>query len=161
MLKIFKEKNLRKLFDVGVIMKGVDGVLELLGALLLFIVSPAQLTQFVTFITQHELSQDPNDRLANHLLHAVAHYSVNTKFFEAGYLFVHGLIKIFLVWGLLKNKLWAYPTALAFLALFMSYQIYRFTDTHSLALVILTLFDAIVFALTWHEYNFVRKHVHQ
>jgi uncharacterized membrane protein len=40
------------------------------------------------------------------------------------YFFSHGIIKLFLVWGLLTNRLWAYPTAIVFLAGFSLYQIF-------------------------------------
>jgi len=158
MLKILKEENLHKIFDVAVVSKGVTGLLEVLGAFLLLIVSPEQLNNFVAGITQYELSRDPDDYIATHLARVFEHYSGSTQFFGAAYLLIHGLIKIFLVWGLLKNKLWAYPSALAFLAAFMGYQIYRYTFTQSWSLMALTIFDAFIFILTWHEYNFVREH---
>ena len=158
MLKIFKEENLRKIFDVGVVLKGIDGFLELLGAFFLFLITPEQLSNLIVILTQNELSEDPKDFIATHLVRAFEHYSLSTKLFESAYLFIHGLIKIFLVWGLLKNKLWAYPSALAFLAFFMAYQTYRYFNTNAVSLIILTVFDLIIFILTWHEYNFVKKH---
>ena len=59
--------------------------------------------------------------------------------------------------GLLMGSLWSYPAALAALALLMSYQMYRYTHTHSVALIALTLFDAIVWFLVWHEYRVLRS----
>jgi uncharacterized membrane protein len=55
-------------FEVGIILKGLDGVLEVLGGLLLLVVSPATIDRLVTGLTQHELSEDPHDFLATHLL---------------------------------------------------------------------------------------------
>jgi uncharacterized membrane protein len=58
--------------------------------------------------------------------------------------------------ALLKNKLWAYPWSLVVLGSFILYQIYRFTFTHSLALIVLTVFDLAVIWLIWREYQIVR-----
>jgi uncharacterized membrane protein len=46
------------------------------------------------------------------------------------------------------------------LAAFIGYQIYRFALTHSLAMVLLTIFDLIVIALTWSEYRRQRASRH-
>jgi uncharacterized membrane protein len=59
---------------------------------------------------------------------------------------------------LLRNKLWAYPASLVILSLFIAYQVYRFSYTHSVGLVVLTAFDLIVMVLIWHEYRLVQKH---
>jgi uncharacterized membrane protein len=40
------------------------------------------------------------------------------------YFFSHGFVKLFLVWGLLTNRLWAYPASIIFLTAFSIYQIY-------------------------------------
>jgi uncharacterized membrane protein len=55
-------------FEVGIILKGLDGVLEVIGGLLLLVVSPATIDRLVTSLTQHELSEDPHDLLATHIL---------------------------------------------------------------------------------------------
>jgi uncharacterized membrane protein len=36
---------------------------------------------------------------------------------------------------------------------FIAYQLYRYTHTHSLALIALTVFDAIVIWLVWLEWR--------
>jgi uncharacterized membrane protein len=73
--------------------------------------------------------------------------------FASLYLLSHGLVKAVLVICLWMNKLWAYPLTIAVFAAFVIYQIYRFTHTHSVALVILTLFDLLLIFLTWKEYQ--------
>jgi len=79
--------------------------------------------------------------------------------FAAAYLIVHGLIKLFLVASLLLGRLWAYPLSLWFLAAFIVYQCYRYLHTHSISLVLLTVFDLAVVFLIWREYH-SRQHVH-
>jgi uncharacterized membrane protein len=66
---------------------------------------------------------------------------------------------MFLVAGLLRNKLWAYPASLVVLGLFIAYQFYRFSYTHGAGLIVLTVFDIIVMGLIWHEYRLVSRHL--
>ena len=151
------ENAIHKAFEVGVIIKGIDGVLEILGSILLLWISPQRVSSIIVFLTQHELSEDPHDFLATHLLRTAQEFSSGTKLFQSLYLLTHGVIKIFLVWGLLKNKLWAYPVSIAFLMAFIGYQMYRYSYNHAPSLLILTIFDAVIIGLTWHEYKYVRE----
>jgi uncharacterized membrane protein len=50
----------------------------------------------------------------------------------AFYLLSHGLVKVLLVAGLLREKLWAYPASLIVLSAFIAYQTYRYSSTHSI-----------------------------
>lgn len=144
---------LDRTFAVGIILKGLDGVLEVVGAALLLLVSPATINRLVGYLTQHELSEDPHDFLATHLLHAADTLSASSVQFGAAYLLTHGVVKIVLVTALLKDKLWAYPWMIAFLAVFILYQIYRMTFAFSIGLLGLTLFDAVIVWLTYREYD--------
>lgn len=144
---------LDRTFAVGIILKGLDGVLEVVGAALLLLVSPATINRLVGYLTQHELSEDPHDFLATHLLHAADTLSASSVQFGAAYLLTHGVVKIVLVTALLKDKLWAYPWMIAFLAVFILYQIYRMTFAFSIGLLGLTLFDAVIVWLTYREYG--------
>lgn len=87
-----------------------------------------------------------------------SHFSIASKEFYAFYLLSHGLIKLLLVAGLLRGKLWSYPASLAALGAFMIYQVYRYSYTHSPGLLILTVFDAVVMVLIWHEWRVMRPH---
>src|SRR3989441_11976637 len=147
------QQHVHRLFAVSVLIKGVDGILETIGGILLMFVSPKALNSLVISFTTHELSEDPDDWFATTLRHAVHNLSSDTKLFVSTYLVAHGLIKVFLVAGLLRKKLWAYPTALWFLGIFLLYQLYRFSHTHSLGLFALSAFDIFMVALVWLEYR--------
>ena len=60
---------LDKVFKISLVLKGWDGALELVGGILLLVVSPTQLGSVVQFLTQHELSEDPHDVVATTLVH--------------------------------------------------------------------------------------------
>ena len=144
---------LDRAFAVGIILKGLDGILEVGGGLLLLVVSPTTIDRVTSAITQHELSEDPHDYLATHLLHAAGSLTGSSLRFGAAYLLLHGLVKIVLVAALLRDKIWAYPWMIAFLVVFIVYQVYRMTFAFSIGLLGLTVFDLVVVWLTYREYG--------
>ncbi len=154
-----QERRIHQIFEVSILLKGGHALIECLGGILLALVSNQAITNFVGRATQYELSEDPNDLVATYLLHWAQGFSIETRHFYAFYLLSHGVVKLFLVIGLLREKLWAYPASLIVLGLFIAYQIYRFTYTNSPALIALSIFDIVVMGLVWHEYRLVRHHL--
>jgi uncharacterized membrane protein len=145
-------KGLHRLFELAIFVKGVDGVLETIGGLLILFVPLHSLDTLVRWLVAHELSTKSRDWLADAAEHLLASLSLDTKLFASVYLVGHGLIKIFLVYALWREKLWAFPVALWFIALFVVYQLYRFAHTHSIALLIFALLDVCVAWFIWREY---------
>ncbi len=144
------------LFLLSVWSKGVAGLVETIGGLLLLCIPQAGLKAFVIALTAPELAEDPTDRVATVLQRVVHELTADTKLFVSGYLIIHGVIKVLLVVGLLGRRFWSYPVSLCFLAAFIVYQMYRFLFTNSLWLIALTVLDLIVAFLIWREYQ-VRK----
>ena len=144
---------LDRAFAVGIILKGLDGVLEVVGGVLLLVVSPTTIDQLSRALTQHELSEDPHDFLATHLLHAAGSLTGSSLEFGAAYLLLHGLVKVVLVVALLRDQIWAYPWMIAFLIVFIVYQVYRMSFAFSIGLMALTAFDVVVVWLTYREYG--------
>jgi uncharacterized membrane protein len=141
-------------FKIGLVLKGLDGVLEVAGGILLLFLSPMAIEHVVRALTAHELSEDPHDLVARYLLHTTAHLSHGTTLFGAIYLLSHGGAKIVLVALVLRDKLWAYPWLIGLLLAFIAYQLYRITAVHfSIGLTLLTVFDAFLVWLTWREYR--------
>ena len=140
------------LFRVGVILKGLDGVLEIAGGIALWLVSPGLILRWVGLLTQDEITRNRHDVILHHLRLAVGHL-VTGKHFLALYLLAHGMVKIFVVVALLKNRLWAYPVAIGVFSAFIAYQLYRFTLGGSAGLILLSAFDLIVIGLIWMEYR--------
>lgn len=153
-----RDKLLHLAYDIGIWFKGIDGLFEMIGGVLLLLASKAALGHLVRALTQHELSEDPTDWVATHLQAAVRHLSSNTKTFASAYLLGHGALKAFLVWGgLMKRKLWAFPTTLILMAAFIGYQTYRVLHRFSLGLAALTIIDFLVVLLIWREYRVVKR----
>ncbi|MQB43832.1 DUF2127 domain-containing protein [Rhizobium sp. ICMP 5592] len=153
------ERRIHQLFEISVLLKGAHALIECIGGIALALISTDTIVHLVNLLTQDELIKNPNDFIATHLLSWAQNFSLTTKHFYAFYLLTHGLVKVLLVIGLLKGKLWAYPASLAALGLFIVYQLYRFTETHGVGLLVLTAFDLVVMVLIWHEYRLVRQHL--
>ena len=81
---------LDRIFEISISLKGLDGLLEVVGGILLLLLSPAQLTSIITLLTQHELSQDPHDFIATHLLTYAHTLSASVLLFAAAYLLAQG-----------------------------------------------------------------------
>jgi len=151
-----EKKRIHEFFEVGVLLKGLNGALEIVGGVLLYFVSPGTINKFIISLTQGELTEDPDDFIARALVHASQSFSLSTRFFGAFYLLSHGVIKVLLVAALVKQKLWAYPLSIGFLILFIVYQLYRLAHGYSLGMVLLTVFDIMVVELVRREYHYVK-----
>ena len=144
-------------FEVAILLKGVHASLEIAGGVLLWFVKPQTLTTWIQALTQNELAENPSDLIANLLVRAGQHYTVNSQHFGVFYLLSHGVVKVVLVLLLWRKKLWAYPLAVAVLALFIAYQIFRWTSTHSLFLILLSTVDGVIIWLTLAEYSRLKQ----
>jgi uncharacterized membrane protein len=143
---------LDRAFRLGIVLKGLDGLLELAGGLLLLVVSPAAIAGVAEALTRHDLSVHPDDVFARRVLQLAEGLTGPGVRFAAAYLLLHGLTKVVLVVALLRGQLWAYPWMIAFLLLFIGYQLYRFVLEPSAWLILLSAFDLAVAWLTWREY---------
>jgi uncharacterized membrane protein len=89
-----------------------------------------------------------------HILKPMAsnmHYGVTI--FAAFYLLFWGVLDIVLSLCLLKNRMWAYPLSLVLISCFMTYELFRFFHTNSLAMVGLIVYDLMALWLIWREYK--------
>src|SRR5512146_158684 len=108
-----QEKRIHQVFVVSVAAKGLHALIEIVGGLALYLTSTATIIGWINRFSQGELTEDPNDWIANHVVEFGQNFSVAEHHFYAFYLLSHGVIKSILVVGLLKEKLWAYPASFA------------------------------------------------
>ena len=138
-------------FRAGITLKGIDGLLEATGGIILWFVRPSALNHIARLFLQHDLPFDRNEFLTIHLFQATQHLATARHFISV-YLILHGLIKAVLVAALWFDLFWAYPVTMVVFSLFSGYQLFRFTHTHSVALIVITVFDVLIIYLTWREY---------
>lgn len=153
-----KHKNIFHIgFELSLLLKGIDGFLQMVGGVMLLYLNPARMSRLVALLTQHELSEDPRDVIANAMIRFSHSFSISTQAFGSIYLISHGVIKLFLILLLWRKKLWAYPLTIASLLLFIAYQLYRYAIQSSVFLLFLSAFDILMIALTWIEYSNIRQ----
>jgi len=156
-MTLFHPKTLLdKSYEAGIILKGVDGVLELVGGILVLMLSSNSINEFTRFLTQNELHEDPHDYIATHILKLGQHLASGHNIFAAVFLLTHGLVKVVLVVCLLLNKLWAYPWSLVILSLFLVYQIYQLVTAPTFGMAFLSVLDCIIVYLIFREWQKVR-----
>ena len=155
--KLFDAKNIHVAFEMSLILKGMFALAEIVAGIFAYFITTQFLLDLVQAVTRTELTEDPRDFVANYLLHAAQGLSVSSQHFAAFYLLSHGAIKLWLITGLWQKKMGYYPAAIAVFSLFILYQVYRYSFTHSLSLLFLTVLDVVVIGLTWFEYQHLRR----
>ncbi len=154
MNKFEANSKIDKLFVGGLVIKGATGLLEFLSGLLLIFISPQQIHHFINFLTQKELVEDPQDIIVKVLIKSTEHLNNGDKMFLITYLWVHAVIKLVAVIGILKNQLWAYPFSMITLGGLMIYQLYSIVlIKFSIGMLVLTIFDIFILTLIFYEYK--------
>jgi uncharacterized membrane protein len=144
---------LHESFRAGITLKGIDGILEAIGGIVLWSIKPSDLNRIALKFLEIDLPFDRHEFITTHLYRATEHLAYGGKHFASLYLLAHGLIKAVLVTALWFDALWAYPLTMVVFGLFCIFQVHRFLHTHSVVLLLLTLFDLLIVWLTWREYQ--------
>jgi len=156
---LFKSRHIA--FQIAILLKGLDGLLEIAAGLVFSIVRPEGISRFVFFLTHGELAEDPGDFLSNQLVAAAHLLTPGTELFLVFYLFVHGAVKVFLVGSLWHNKAWAYPASLGVLSVFLFYQIFRVALSHSPLLLVFSVVDAVIIWLIWRDWQGIKRRLNK
>ena len=157
MKNIFNKKSIDRVFELGILIKSFFGFFEVLAGIAFAISGRLIVNNLVIALTQQEISEDPNDFIANYLIKIANNLSAGTHIFAVIYLIFHGVVNIFLAAALLKKKIWAYFWAIVLFSLFIIYRFYRYWHTHSLLLLLLTVFDIFIVLIIYLEYRRSRK----
>lgn len=152
-----EERTIHTTFLWSILLKGAISVAEVVGAVVIFLTPP----HFIVAIATWFLQFVPVVALQHALMEEVATYTTGAVTFVTLYLLSRGLVKVILIWGLLKNQLWAYPASLAVMGLFMLYQFYQIWAYHSVLVIAITLFDLFVMYFIWREWRIAKRHATQ
>lgn len=150
-----REQYLHRFFEITLLLKAIFAIGEIVSAIGVYVVPLDTVADFVGAVTSAELAKHPHDVVAAHLAVWAQNLSVGTKHFVALYLLSHGAVKLWVIIGLMRERLWYYPVALVLFTLFIVYQLHRYMLTHSVSLLLLTVVDLVVIGLTWHEYRYL------
>jgi uncharacterized membrane protein len=140
-------------FYCGLIIKAIYSIMEFISGILLFILNHDSLNYLIKLIALPELIEDPKDIIMNYFITLGQNFSINAQYSVAFYLLLHGTTKLAVIWLLLKKKLWAYPLAVAVFGLFISYEIYKYTHSPSVLLLLVIFIDAAMIVMIVLEYR--------
>ena len=145
------------LFDVVVILKGLNGVAEIASGTALLLLQAGTIMAWINWLTQAELIEDPQDRFAILLQHWAIGFGHDSQLFAGLYLLAHGVVKVFLAVLLFMEKAWAFPLALALFSFLVTFSIYRLTMNWSWVLVDFVAFDLFTIWLIAKEWRAVLR----
>lgn len=150
-------KFLDKIFYFGILLKSLFGFFEVLAGF--FVALPGQrlIDNFLIDMALDEISRDPNDFIAKHIIYWSVDIYLAPKFFAVAYLLAHGIINILLAISLAKNKIKFYPFAILVYSLFIIYQSYKYYLSPALPLLFLTIFDVLFVLVILFEYKKKKK----
>jgi uncharacterized membrane protein len=143
------QHRLHQLFILSVILKGLHATIELVGGIALYLFSTDAIA---AWLWEASVSNDWIERFARS-------FSNGEHAFYAFYLVSHGIVNGFIVGGLLVRTRWAYHATFVVLTLFIAYQLYRYSYTHDIGLIVISVIDLIVMALAWNEYRLFKQHL--
>lgn len=151
------EKTYHSLFEIGILLKALISVLEIIAGLAFAFISYDSLRQMAFTVFGGELLESPRDFIWTYLAQSFHDFSVTPQSVWAFIFLSHGIVKILLITGLWKGKLWAYPASAVVFTLFVIYQFYQLTFTPSIFLWLITILDIAVIALVLHEWKHKRR----
>ena len=145
------------LFDVVVILKGLNGLAEIGSGTALLFLHAGTIIVWVNWLTQAELIEDPQDRLAMLLQHWALGFGHDSQIFAGFYLLAHGIVKVLLAALLFMEKTWAFPLALALFSFLVTFSVYRLSLNWSSVLAGFVVFDLFTIWLIAKEWRVILK----
>jgi uncharacterized membrane protein len=144
-----KDKSfVHRAFWLSLFLKGLDGALQLAGGVVVLIFEPGTLGKAYRWLTRFLLGKSSHN--------AEADFHISIEILVCIYLLSHGIIKVLLVYGLLKEKLWVFPAALVGFGFFLTLEIYRIYQHFYWAILILMCIDVFVVTMVILEWKKVK-----
>ena len=141
------------LFDIALILKILNGALEILAAFLVLVITPHFVLRVAEFVTSGEIAQDPNDFFAMTIRNAAHAFAIQAHYFIALYLVLHGSVKLILAINIFRKKRIAYPLFMLALVCFGTYETYIGFVRQEILMSVLAVLDFLLIILTAHEYK--------
>jgi uncharacterized membrane protein len=148
---------IHELFDVVVVLKGLNGLAEIASGTALFFLRTGTIMVGVNWLTQAELIEDPQDHLAILLQHWAAGFGHDSQQFAGVYLLAHGIVKVLISFLLFMEKAWVFPLALALFSLLVTFSAYRLSLNWSWILAGFVAFDLFTIWLIAKEWRAVLR----
>jgi uncharacterized membrane protein len=140
---------------VTIAIKGIDGAIETILGLLIWITGPARFNAFLLRFTAPELVENPAPRGFTEFLHNAAAQLMNSSIsFIVFYLLVHGILKVLLALVLLTGGgRWVYPVATFILTGFVGFMSFHLAERWSNWVLAFAIFDFVTLLLVLNEWR--------
>jgi uncharacterized membrane protein len=154
-------KYFELIYRIGVAIKGMDGLVELIAGLAL-VISPSIVHTILMNLMGRAQVHDGK------AFYVISEYiaRLDNDLTKSGLLFLtifligHGVVKLVLVYCLLRRYIHAYPYALSVLCLFLLYQLYVLVqDPLSIGMWLFTILDIVIIWLVWGEYKDLKEKI--
>ena len=143
---------------VTIIVKGLFGLSEFCGGVILAVFGAEQLYGMVLRVIDPELYEGGHIHTAQLVLQGAAALAQSPKHFVIFYLFAHGALKMTITAVLLKGHgRWVFPVASAILLGFIGFFAYDLGRHWSYLVLGLALFDTLTLALVANEWRNWKK----
>ena len=138
------------LFRIGLLVKGVDAVFEVIGGIL--ITTPTKLARYILVLSQHELYRH-HQVLSGRLDRLAETVAVHAHLGAAVYLIAHGAAKVILIAAIVRGQRWGYAGLMGVLSIFTLIEVTRAVAAQEVVTGALGLFDALVVVVIYKEYK--------
>ena len=145
------------LFDVVVVLKGLNGLAEISSGAALFLLQGDTIMIWVNWLTQVEVIEDPQDVFAMALRRWAVGFGHDAQIFAGFYLLAHGVVNVILASLLFMEKTWAFPLALALFSILVAFSTYRLSLNWSWILAVFIAFDLLTIWLIAKEWRAVLR----
>ena len=152
-VKKIPEKTYLLLFKAGILFKAIISAGEIVVGTAFLFVSYDTLQRIGFSLFGEDLREIPRNVVWDFIAKEIHRFMQTSTSVWAFIFLSHGLVKIVLLAGLWKNKLWAYPASIVVFTFFVIYQFVQMYYAFSISLAIITILDIIVIGLTLHEYR--------
>jgi uncharacterized membrane protein len=78
---IIKEKNIFRIFELGLLIKGLNSLIEIISGFFIWFVNKVYIITLFLNLTQSNLSDDPKDYLANFIVNTASAFSTSSQYF--------------------------------------------------------------------------------
>lgn len=153
LVALYEKDKTAFLFTVGMWWRVLYGAIRVtvgLG-LLHFVGGPFQSAYFG--LMSRELIEDPNDNFVKFVGALLGRVPFDISYFLAFYMIFWGVIDVVLSLSVLKEKKWAFPLTMVLIGLFVVYELYRFSYTHSFLLAMVICIDFILIWVIGKKYR--------
>lgn len=145
------------LFDIVVVLKGLNGLAEIASGATLLLIKAGTIMEWIQWMTQSELLEDPHDLLATSLEHWAMNFGHDAQIFAGVYLLAHGVVKLTLAILLFKEHPWVFPVSLILFTALVAFSLEHLSTHWSWALTGFITFDLFTIAIIAKEWRAVEE----